>query len=182
MECKTTTDRLTLCECLLDTTAEIAFDAEPVLPDYCQDIGKVLRCSAVPVLNGIPAGGKLEIMSWTQENFAAQSARERENGPLPYFLTSTFNMGVVPAGKTVEIEFPCTNKGRRALHFFKADTDLPQLEATALPEIGAQGKGSVRFTLDTSALSKGEQVLMITLTTNSPLRPMVNLFVAGEIR
>jgi hypothetical protein len=25
-------------------------------------------------------------------------------------------------------------------------------------------------------------VIMVTLTTNSPLRPLVNLFVAGEVR
>jgi len=43
-------------------------------------------------------------------------------------------------------------------------------------------KGSVRVSLDTSSLEKGEAVIMLTLTTNAPLRPIVNLFVAGEIR
>jgi hypothetical protein len=40
----------------------------------------------------------------------------------------------------------------------------------------------MHFTLDTGALPKGENVIMISLTTNSPLRPVVNLFVAGEVR
>ena len=43
-------------------------------------------------------------------------------------------------------------------------------------------KGSIRFTLDTSLLPKGETVVMVSLTTNAPLRPLINLFVAGEIR
>ena len=51
MECKVNTDKLTLCECLPQVTAEVPFDAEPSLPDYCPDIGKVLRCRAVPVLS-----------------------------------------------------------------------------------------------------------------------------------
>ena len=31
-------------------------------------------------------------------------------------------------------------------------------------------------------LENGEAVIMLTLTTNSPLRPVVNLFVAGQIQ
>ena len=42
---------------------------------------------------------------------------------------------------------------------------------------------TVRFTvtLDTKDLPKGEHLTIVTLTTNSPLRPIVNLFIAGWI-
>lgn len=139
--------------------------------------------SATPVLNGKKADASLEITTWTQENFGAITAGQRDNGPIPYFETSTFNFGIVPKGKTVEVTFKCTNKGAEPFHIYKADAESPALSLAALPEdIGGNQKGSVRFTLDTSLLGKGENVLMVSLTTNSPLRPLVNLFVAGEIR
>lgn len=139
--------------------------------------------SAVPVLNGKKAPEILSVTAWTQENFALWSQEQRENAALPMFDTSTFNFGIIDDGKSIDVSFPCLNKGKSTLHFYKADTEKMALElAGSLPEIEAGKKGSVRFTLDTSLLPKGENVIMISLTTNSPLRPLVNLFVAGEIR
>ena len=51
-----------------------------------------------------------------------------------------------------------------------------------MPDVAPAKKGSVRFTLDTSLLETGENVIMVSLTTNSPLRPLVNLFVAVTLR
>ena len=54
--------------------------------------------------------------------------------------------------------------------------------ATLPGETAAQGKGSIPVTLDTARLPKGETVVMLTLTTNCPARPLINLFLVGEIR
>jgi hypothetical protein len=35
--------------------------------------------------------------------------------------------------------------------------------------------------IDTSDMPEGEMLTIVTLTTNSPLRPIVNLFIAGWI-
>lgn len=50
MDYMISTEQTTLCETLLETSAEIPFDAEVTLPDYCPDIGKILRCIANPAL------------------------------------------------------------------------------------------------------------------------------------
>ena len=139
--------------------------------------------SATPVLNGKKASAPLEVTAWTQENFSKLDQDSRNNGPLPYFETSTFNFGILNKGEKLEVSFNCTNRGKEPFHIFKADSESPALTLAARPEdIGANGKGSVRLSLDTSLLDKGENVIMVSLTTNSPLRPLVNLFVAGEIR
>ena len=138
--------------------------------------------AATPVLNGKKAGNALEVVAWTQENFAAWSDEARSDAALPYFDNSTLNIGSVKAGESLEVEFTCTNRGKSSLHFYKADTEHPALQPAELQDIDAQKKGSVRFTLDTSLLPKGENVIMISLTTNAPLRPLINLFVAGEVR
>ena len=139
--------------------------------------------TATPVLNGQKADGSLEITTWTQENFAVLDQATRDKGPIPYFTGSTVNLGTAAKGAKLTAEFTCTNRGKSALHFYKADAESPALTLSgALADIAAGKKGSVRFTLDTSLLETGENVIMVSLTTNSPLRPLVNLFVAVTLR
>ena len=138
--------------------------------------------SATPVLNGKKAAEALEVSAYTQENFASWSAQQRDDAALPVFTQSTLNMGIVQQGSKLELDFECTNKGKAALHIYKDDVEHPALKAVSLPDVAPGAKGRMHFSLDTSALPKGENVIMISLTTNAPLRPVVNLFVAGEVR
>lgn len=141
------------------------------------------RYYATPVLNGKKADGALEITTWTQENFMLMDQATRDNGPIPYFDNSTVNLGIARKGEKLTAVFHCTNRGKNSLHFYQADAESPALTLSeALPEIGTGKKGSIRFTLDTATLEQGENVTMVSLTTNSPLRPLVNLFVAVTLR
>lgn len=135
--------------------------------------------TATPVLNGKKAEGKIEVLTWTQESFVALSEAERKAAALPYFENSTFTFNTVKQGSIVEVVFPCTNRGKSAFHVFQADADVTL--KTDTPDIAAGSKGSFRFTLDTSALPKGDTVIMVSLTTNSPSRPLVNLFITGVV-
>ena len=138
--------------------------------------------SATPVLNGKKAESHLEVSAFTQENFASWSARERDDAALPVFSASTYNMGVVQQGSRLELDFECANKGKTAFHIYKADVEHPALKPVSLPDVAPGSQAQMHFSLDTSALPKGENVIMISLTTNAPLRPVINLFVAGEVR
>ena len=138
---------------------------------------------ATPVIDGKKAIAPLQVTTWTLADFSTAGPEERENGPIPVFEASTFNFDVVEAGKAVEAVFTCRNTGASPFHVYKIDTENPALYVLEpLPDLEPGNKGSVRFKLDTSRLPKGETVIMISLTTNSPLRPLINLFVAGEIR
>ncbi len=137
---------------------------------------------ATPVLNGRKASAPLEVSAYTQENFTSWTDKQREEAALPVFSSSTHTFGVVQQGSTLELDFECTNKGKAAFHIYKADVEHPALRPVSLPDVAPGAKGLMHFSLDTSALPKGENVIMISLTTNSPLRPVVNLFVAGEVR
>ena len=160
------------------STATLAFTVTATPEEYGRTV-----YTATPVVGGKKAAQALDVTAWTQENFAAWTERERADAAVPVFETSTLNMGIVNQGEPVEVVFTCTNRGKQPLRFYKADAELPVLSLTeALPVIGPEEKGSIHLKLDTSSLEKGEAVIMLSLTTNSPLRPLVNLFVAGEIR
>ena len=137
--------------------------------------------TAVPVLNGRKASAPLSVWSTTRENFDKWTDEERNNGAIPVFENSTANFGIVKAGDPVEVTFNCSNRGKSTFHIYQADSDDSALKVLEMTDCEPGGKGLVRVSLNTSAVEKGEAVIMLTLTTNSPLRPVVNLFVAGEI-
>lgn len=136
--------------------------------------------TATPVLDGVKADSPITVVTWTKENFALWSKDAIAKGSNPSFELSTFTFKSAP-GETVTVTFPVTNNGGSAFHVNKADPDSPALKAVSLPDIGPQKKGTLVFTLDTALLTEGDNVIMITLTTNSPQRPVINLFVAGEL-
>lgn len=135
--------------------------------------------AARPVLNGKKADARIEITAWTQENFADWSDSEKKSAALPYFAQSTYTFNTVPAGTVIEADFTCTNRGRKFFHVYKADAEASFSAET--PDIGPQQSKTYHFTLDTANLPKGDAVVMISLTTNSPLRPLINLFITGVI-
>ena len=137
--------------------------------------------SAVPVLNGRKASAPLSVWSTTRENFDKWTEEERNGGAIPVFENSTANFGVVKAGEPVEITFNCSNRGKSTFHIYQADPEEPALKVLEIQDCEPGGKGLVRVSLNTSAVEKGEVVIMLSLTTNSPLRPVVNLFVAGKV-
>ena len=138
--------------------------------------------SATPLINGVKASAPITVTTWTQENFALWSQEKIENASVPVFEQSTFAFNSVQAGEKVKVSFPLTNSGKSTFHIYKADPDSPALSVQALPDVSAKEKGTVLLTLDTALLPAGENVIMLTLTTNSPQRPLVNLFVAGEVQ
>lgn len=158
-------------------TAQIAFTVSSDHSLYGLNLYK-----ATPVLNGIPAAGSIEVATWTQENFALWSREAIEKGAIPAFEMSTVSLGTVKVGSKLSASFPLTNNGKSVFHVFKADPDSPALAADSLPDIGPKGKGKLVFTLDTSSLPEGDNVIMITLTTNSPQRPLINLFVTCVVK
>ena len=138
--------------------------------------------SATPVINGAKASKPITVTALTRGNFASWTPEQRKNAAQCIFDESTVSFDTANAGAKVKGTFTFTNKGKSPLKFYSIDADTDGVTATLPGEIPAQGKGSIPVTLDTSALPKGETVVMLTLTTNCPARPLINLFLVGEVR
>ena len=138
--------------------------------------------SATPVINGAKASKPITVTALTRGNFASWTPEQRKNAAQCIFDESTVSFGTANAGAKVKGTFTFTNKGKSPLKFYSRDADADGLTATLPGEIPAQGKGSIPVTLDTSALPKGETVVMLTLTTNCPARPLINLFLVGLVK
>lgn len=136
---------------------------------------------ATPVVNGKDSGREIKVRAFTSEHFSNLTREQKNAGSRPVFDESTFSFGHKKKGARLTATFECVNKGQAPLKVYKVDTDYSGAVPGAFPEIAAGGKGSFSVSLDTSSFEKGEALVMITLTTNSPLRPIVTLFLAGII-
>ena len=136
---------------------------------------------ATPVANGVK-GGPIGIWAFTKEDFGSWTKEQRDSASQPMADASTVNVGIIKAGEKISAAYNITNKGKSKLIVYKADSDTPGAEAEALPQLEPGAKGTFKVNVDTSSLPKGEFVIIITLTTNSYLRPIMNLFISGAIK
>ena len=127
--------------------------------------------------------GHVGIAAATKENFSSWDKAKRDAAASPVFDSSTWSFDPVPSGARFEASFRLVNKGKSDLVIYKIETDSRAVSVPSLPAaLPAGGKTVLRFKVDTKGLAAGEQLYMITLYTNAPLRPVINLFVAGFLK
>lgn len=141
---------------------------------------------AVPVVNGKTytsnkGDKKIGFWAFTREDFSGVSADDKKNGPRPTFKESTYSFGKVKQGQKVIASYTFKNDGKMPFKVYKVDADAENWSAGAIPEAAPGQSVTFKVELDTVGLAKGEHLTIVTLTTNSPLRPIVNLFIAGYI-
>ena len=132
---------------------------------------------------GIVGGGEIRVFGYTMEDFSAWSDLEKAEAAFPEPDETTIDFGVVAAGTVVEHEYIIRNTGKRPLVIYAVDPDHAGAVCTGLEmPVPAGGEARLHVRYDTTGEPAGENLLIITLTTNAPKRPIVNLFFAGAIR
>ena len=144
------------------------------------------RYWATPQMNGKAyknnAGdSRLCFNAFTKENFSDMTEEEKDAGPMPKFTTSTFQAGKVAQGTTVHAEFSFVNDGKEPMCVYKVDADAKSWSHSDIPCCKPGQRVKFRVHVDTAGMPKGEMLTIVTLTTNCPIRPIINLFIAGWI-
>ena len=132
-------------------------------------------------VKGPDGSDEIGIWAFTKENFDNMSDDERSKAARPMFDSSTWSFGKVKAGTVIHAEYTFKNQGKTPLKVHKIDVDSGKCSYDAIPDTAAGAMRTFKVDLDTSGMPKGEVLTIVTLTTNSPLRPIVNLFIAGYI-
>ena len=141
---------------------------------------------ATPLIDGKAYSnkeGKSNIGFWafTKENFSHLTQDEKAKGPRPTFEESTYSFGKIKKGETVHAQFTFKNDGKECFCIYKVNADAKRWSHSTIPAAMPGEKVTFRVHLETDNLPAGEHLTIVTLTTNSPLRPIVNLFIAGYI-
>ena len=131
--------------------------------------------------NGKETVSRLGIYAFTKENFASMTGEERENASRPMFDSSSYTFGKIKAGTPVDATFTFKNIGKADFRVFKTDVDAESYSVGEIPVVKCGYEGCFKVHLDTAGMPAGETLVIVTLTTNSPSRPIVNLFITGYI-
>lgn len=124
---------------------------------------------------------KIGIYTVTKENFTSWTKEQRDAAAMPVAAESTFSFGKVKSGARVKGSYEISNQGKSPFKVYKVDSESLRLKAAPFTDVAPNTKGKLEVTLDTAGLPKGECLIVITLITNSPIRPIMNLFITGWI-
>lgn len=139
---------------------------------------------ATPLVNGKShrnSEGKSEISFWafTKENFDRLTDEQKAKGARPMFETSTYSFGKIKRGETIHAEFTFRNEGKERFSVYKVNADACCWSHSDIKSAAPGESVTFRVHIETDDMPLGETLTIVTLTTNSPLRPIVNLFIAG---
>lgn len=139
---------------------------------------------ATPVIDGktyrnADNSSRIGIWAITKENFDNISEDEKMKAARPHFESSTYTFGKKKAGETIHAEFSFKNVGQTCFQVYKLDVDAESWSHSDIPSAKPGEEVKFRVHLDTEGMPKGETLAIVSLTTNSPLRPIVNLFITG---
>ena len=135
---------------------------------------------ATPVLNGQPQDAPIAFWAITKENFSDWTQEQRDHAAQPVFDESTAAFNTVPSGTEVTVSYTVTNRGKSPFRCYAVYADSP-VSIDPVEEIAPGGKQTFSVRIPTEKLPKGETTVMLTLITNSPIRPIINLFAVGII-
>lgn len=124
------------------------------------------------------------IWSFIKEDFSNLTRNQKDDGPLPSFTSSYYSFGTVKEGTVVDAEFVVRNDGKQDFIVYKTEFDNGKSlsSTTGFEPLKPGQKRTIKYSVDTEGLPKGETLILLTLVTNSPLRPFVNLYVTGWIK
>ncbi len=136
---------------------------------------------ATPIVNG-KSYAPIDIRAFTKEDFSSWTPEEQANGAQPVFDYSTFYFDKTKKGATITATFSYKNLGGQTFHIYKADSETEDVKLPeSINDVKPGDSGSFSCKLNTANLPSGDNEVAIILTTNSPLRPVISLHIAGYI-
>ena len=136
-------------------------------------------------LNGKEFTDKLTISSVIKDNFEKLSREEIAAAGVPVIDRSYFEFGEVRKGAAVTATYSIKNKGKSPLviHCINGQEGVSSVQSKLPLTIKPGGKADVKVKLDTSALAyTGEVIEVLTVITNAPSKPVLNLFITGNVK
>ena len=132
--------------------------------------------------NGAKAG-EIKIESFIKDNFNELSKAQMKSAPMPYIKNGVYEYGKVSAGSSVKYSFSVQNKGKDPLIIRKIESSSELIAIDNSIPITINGGETREITGVIKGIEgNGDTLYTITLITNSPSRPMINLFISGIVK
>ncbi|MDD4920318.1 MAG: DUF1573 domain-containing protein [Bacteroidales bacterium] len=148
-----------------------------------EDWGNVLYTCQVVLNDRRDPSHVLTVKGSVKMNTTGMTRADKEMAPIPQMDRSAVEFPLTEAGSDIEAGFVLSNKGKTPLIIYKIDTSHPGIQVKMETQIAAGASVPVQIMIpgkETGA--SGEIIYTISLTTNAPSRPTVNLLVYGKIK
>ncbi len=133
------------------------------------------------LINGNRVAGKdFSVKANIRDNFSSLTREQSDNAPLPMATSSSHDFGRVSRGTVINASFTVQNLGRRDLIIHTIDTEKKNITVNYPSKIAPGQSAKVEVKIDTSSES-GEAGYILSLISNSPARPVMNLIITGYI-
>lgn len=146
-----------------------------------EEWGEIEIASKV-IINGREVANKpFRVTATLTENFDNLTPAERERAPIPMARKSNWNFGTVKKGDSVTYSFNIQNVGKSEWRVRSLYSKNSSLKYSYPSSLAPSKSGSFTITLDTSKESVGDKMIVVSIVSNSPVRPVMNLVVQGTI-
>ena len=136
-------------------------------------------------LNGKDYTDKLTISSVIKDNFDKLTREEIAAAGTPVIDRSYFEFGEVKKGALVTATYTIKNKGKNPLviHHIDGQAGASSVQTKMPLTVKPGGKAEVKVQFNTASLDyTGEVIEVLTVITNSPSKPILNLFITGNVK
>lgn len=133
-------------------------------------------------VNGKTQPVEIRIDAMVKDNFAGLTKTDLASSPKLTVDKSYFEFGQLKKGQVLEESFTIRNKGRKALKLYSIDPQTPgSVTSAPCPISIPSGKSyNLKIKFDSSKIKgTGEIVDVISIVTNDPDKPVLNLFISG---
>jgi len=133
-------------------------------------------------INGKETSDAMKVSANIKDDFSAMSKEQIQRAGSPVIKKSYFEFGEVRSGKTVEAEYTISNEGGSDFIVHKVESETKELMILTPYPFTVKRGSRVQFKvrLNTSSL-EGEVLVVMTAITDTPDKPMFNLFLTGNI-
>ena len=134
-------------------------------------------------LGGKTYPDKLTVTGVIKDNFEKLSKNEVEQAAVPVVDRSYFEFGEVKKGSVVNATYTLRNKGKNPLVIHHIDGTAAAVQTQLPLTVKPGGKAEIKVKLDTGKLEyAGEVIEVLSVITNAPSKPIMNLFITGNVR
>jgi hypothetical protein len=114
-------------------------------------------------------------------DFSWMTEKDKEKAPKIVFEKEIYNYGQVKTGEMVEYDFLFRNEGKEPLKLLKVRPSCGCTGTIAEETVLKSGKGSKINVKFNTAGRSGQQHHNITIHTNDPEKPVVVIYIQGEV-
>ena len=148
-----------------------------------EDWGNVLYTCQVVVNDRRDPLHVLTVKGSIKMNTSGMTRADKEVAPIPQMDKSAVEFPLTPAGSEIKTKFLLSNKGKSPLVIYKIDLSHDGIKVAMDRQIAPGATVPVDILIPSTVTeTPGEVIYTISLTTNAPSRPTVNLLVYGKIK